>query len=201
MRALVAFTDGKSEHAGEEAHRVDGKDTRAAVRLGAHFPGRALEANGDPEPIPCPEAAESNDDGRVDISDPIMAPGFLFLGLAELRDPGPGRAAWSQRATTWSRASALAADIGSQGWLKAEGHPANPYGLPRAHLQGGGRDSGPEPWKKAFQPWQEAGLSGRVNDATQRLLPRAIDGAVSVDPSRTTVKTNPDSTDLVRFSL
>jgi len=42
---------------------------------------------GDEAP-PCRSAADSNDDGRVDISNPIHALGFLFLRTAA--PPAPG---------------------------------------------------------------------------------------------------------------
>ena len=35
----------------------------------------------------CLDAADVNDDGRVDISDPVRLPGFLFLGSERPPDP------------------------------------------------------------------------------------------------------------------
>ncbi|HZN56792.1 MAG TPA: hypothetical protein VFD71_01865, partial [Planctomycetota bacterium] len=37
----------------------------------------------------CPDAADSNDDGRVDIGDPIALLGYLFLGTKAPPAPGP----------------------------------------------------------------------------------------------------------------
>jgi len=38
---------------------------------------------------PCPDGADTNDDGRIDLSDAIFALGFLFLGSASPPAPGP----------------------------------------------------------------------------------------------------------------
>ena len=37
----------------------------------------------------CPDAADSNDDGRIDISDPVSTLNFLFLGTTPPPEPGP----------------------------------------------------------------------------------------------------------------
>ena len=40
----------------------------------------------------CPDAADANDDGALDISDAIMTLGFLFLGMPPtLPEPHPNR--------------------------------------------------------------------------------------------------------------
>ena len=42
--------------------------------------------------LPCPDAADANDDGRYDISDPITILNRLFAGGSALPEPGnPGQ--------------------------------------------------------------------------------------------------------------
>ena len=53
---------------------------------------RGLFLRGD-EPVPCADAADANDDGRLDISDGIRSLSFQFLGTpgSTPAPPGPYR--------------------------------------------------------------------------------------------------------------
>ena len=57
----------------------------------------ALFAGG--QRIPCADAADANDDERLDIADPIYLFGFLFLGGAQPPSPGPPPLPCGQDAT------------------------------------------------------------------------------------------------------
>jgi hypothetical protein len=41
------------------------------------------------EPSSCPDAADANDDGKIDLSDAIATLRWLFSGGPELASPGP----------------------------------------------------------------------------------------------------------------
>lgn len=40
--------------------------------------------------LPCEDAADANDDGVIDISEPVSTLGHLFLGTAAVPPPGAG---------------------------------------------------------------------------------------------------------------
>jgi len=55
--------------------------TDAILVLGRLFLGEAE--------VPCLDAADANDDGEVDISDPVAILGYLFTGGTPLPPPQP----------------------------------------------------------------------------------------------------------------
>jgi len=75
--ALVPVATGAQE-AGTVRGVVHDPDGRPVAGVRVTLPGS--------DPVPCADAADANDDGAFDISDPVFLLGFLFtLGP----DPGP----------------------------------------------------------------------------------------------------------------
>ena len=45
-------------------------------------------------PLGCPDAADPNDSGDIDLSDPVFLLRYLFLGGETLPTPGPDACGW-----------------------------------------------------------------------------------------------------------